>query len=88
MSTGVTYLRHQRVPGGLQKMGPLPADSWLLKGGDCPGCRLPFTEGDRITLVPIGPGEDPDEQAKAAQGRAFNAIAIAVHWTCATGEPA
>jgi len=86
VSIGITYLRHQRAVAHNQKMGPLAADHWL-GDADCPGCQLPFIEGDHVTLVPIGPGGDPDERDRAASGRAYNAVAIAVHWTCATGEP-
>jgi hypothetical protein len=87
MGTGITYLRHQRDISRSQKMGPLKAGHWLLQHGDCPGCQMPFIEGDHVTLIPIGPGGDLDERDRAASGRAFNAVAIAVHWTCATGEP-
>jgi hypothetical protein len=88
MSTGLLYTRHQRVNDSLQKMGPLEPKSWLvLRAVDCPGCQLPFMDGDYLTLVPLGPGGDMDERDRAASGRAFNAVAIAVHWTCATGEP-
>ena len=87
MNAGLTYIRHQRLSNSLQKMGPLQSGHWLLQRGDCPGCDMPFIEGDHVTLVPLGPGGDMDERDRAASGRAFNAVAIAVHWTCATGEP-
>ncbi len=66
--------------------GPLKADSPLLKIV-CPGCDLIFVEGERVTLVPIGPGDDTDEQEKAFKGRPYNAVAIPLHLPCAGIDP-
>jgi hypothetical protein len=57
-------------------------------GTICPACGKEFQEGDRITLVPLGPGENKTERERALQGRAYKAVAIPVHWACATGEEA
>lgn len=52
----------------------------------CPACDIPFVEGDQYTLVPIGPGEDRVEQERCDEDRFYNAVAILVHYTCATGR--
>lgn len=66
----------------MRKFGPKKADHPGV-GELCPGCREPFKEGDYTTLVLIGPGNDPEERAKAEAGRAYNAVAIEAHWECA-----
>jgi len=53
--------------------------------GACPGCELPFVEGELATVYPIGPGHDPDARERARTGRHFTARAIVLHWACATG---
>jgi hypothetical protein len=83
----------------MRKMGPLGADNPLVQsnqgdcngcgsplGDVCPGCDKPFEAGDYITLVVIGPGGDREAQAKAREGRYYNAITIPAHWACVTGE--
>lgn len=71
----------------LRKMGPLAGDHPLVLGDkECPGCHEQFEEGQLVTLIAIGPGDDADAQEKAREGRIYNAIAMPVHWICATGE--
>ena len=71
----------------MRKMGPLAADHPLVMTFQaCPACRHLFREGQFVTLVTIGPGEDPEERQKAREGHAYNAVASPVHWACATGE--
>lgn len=65
--------------------GPKQADHPTI-GEPCPACHEPFREGDWTLLVPIGPGDDPDAQKKAREGRAYTAVAIEVHYTCVTGD--
>lgn len=69
-----------------RKFGPKTADHPSV-GRECPACHAPFTAGDFTALVMLGPGDDPEQQEKAAAGRAYNAVALEVHWSCATGEP-
>jgi hypothetical protein len=67
-----------------RKMGPLAADHWLVtdrKG--CSACGELFQAGEHCTLVALGPGSDPEARARAAAGRAYNAVAVPVHWECA-----
>jgi len=68
-----------------RKIGPKTADHPSV-GKPCPVCQEPFAAGDWTVLVPLGPGNDPEEQAKARAGRFYIAVAIEVHWACATGE--
>ena len=70
-----------------RKMGPLAADHpEVTRGNKCHGCNQPFKEGEFVTIVAIGPGDDAEERAKARQGRAYNAVGIVAHWACVTGE--
>ena len=69
----------------LQRMGPL-AEGHSALAGACTACKVPFQTGDYVTLIPIGPGDDEDERAKARDGRVYNAVAVVVHWACATGR--
>ena len=68
-----------------RKFGPKDQDDPSI-GEKCPACRVAFAEGDFTTLVALGPGSDPESRQRARQGRAYNAIALQVHYACATGE--
>lgn len=65
----------------MRPFGPKAADHPSV-GTKCPACKKPFTAGDFTTLVSLGPGDDPEEQAKAREGRAYNAVAVEVHAAC------
>ena len=67
-----------------RKFGPKGKDHWNI-GELCPACGVPFAAGDYTTLVPLGPGDDPEEQEKARDHHPYNAISVEVHWSCATG---
>ena len=69
----------------LRCFGPKTADHPSV-GQKCPACQKPFRPGDFTTLVPVGPGDDPEEQEKCREGRGYIAAAVEVHWSCATGE--
>jgi hypothetical protein len=69
----------------LRKFNPLTADHPLV-GDICPACGKAFEEGDATTLIPLGPGDDAEAQARCRAGRAYNAVAAPIHWACATGE--
>lgn len=68
----------------LHRCGPKPAD-YSADGAPCAACRKQFRAGDYTTLIFLGPGDDADAQERARQGRPYNAIAVEVHWACATG---
>lgn len=80
---------------------PWPRDAWVSEtrlkygpkteyhpsvGKDCLACHLPFVVGDYTTLIPLGPGADPEARRQLRAGRPYNAVAIEIHWGCATGE--
>lgn len=48
----------------------------------CPACHKPIKEGTRISKIALGPGDDPVEQAKMAQGLPYNAVVVTIHWDC------
>lgn len=64
------------------KIGPLDID--MPK--PCPACDKPIVKGQFCTLISLGPGDDEEEQEKCHDGRPYTAIALPVHWACATGE--
>lgn len=55
-------------------------------GLSCPGCWRQFQVGEFAALIAIGPGADQDERRKAAAGLPYSAVAVPVHWVCATGQ--
>jgi hypothetical protein len=67
------------------RFGPKTKDDPAV-GKPCPACHEPFRIGDFTTVIELGPGADPEEQRKALDGHAYNAVAIEVHWACATGD--
>lgn len=69
----------------MRKFGPKQADHPGI-GKECPACHVPFVVGDWTTIIPLGPGNDPEAQQRVREGRAYNAVAVEVHWACATGE--
>ena len=68
----------------LRKFGPKTGDHPTV-GTPCAACDEPFKEGDYTTLIAMGPGADPEEQKKAREGHAYNAVALETHFACATG---
>lgn len=83
----------QETHGG--KIGPIRPTDHLVVGHDengervkltCPGCHRGFNAGDYVTLRVLGPGADPDAQEAARRGDAYNAVAVPMHWKCATGK--
>jgi hypothetical protein len=68
-------------------MGPLNAEHPLVRTSQpCAACTVPFQEGELVTLIPLGPGDDPEDRRKCREGKAYNSTAAVVHWACATGE--
>lgn len=66
------------------KIGPLELDSPAL-GKKCRACKVKFMPGDFVALVSLGPGKDPDARERARAGRPFSAVALPIHYACATG---
>lgn len=55
-------------------------------GKPCPACQKPFAAGDYTTIVVLGPGDDPEARERRDDGRAYNAVAVEVHFDCAAAE--
>lgn len=68
-----------------QRFGPKDAGHPGI-GTECPACHVPFAAGDFTTLVVLGPGADAEARERCRAGRAYDAVAIEVHWSCVTGE--
>lgn len=69
----------------MRPYGPKKADHPSI-GEPCAACRAPFAEGEMTTLVPLGPGGDPESQRRAREGRAYSAVAVEVHAACAVTD--
>jgi hypothetical protein len=67
--------------------GPITTDHLSIEPHlRCAACHQPFQLGEDHTLIPLGPGANPESRAKARAGLAYPAAAAPVHWACATGE--
>ncbi len=77
----------RKTPRAPRRYGPLDPDHPAI-GQLCEGCREQLKAGDYLALIVIGPGGDVNAREAAMSGRAYNAVTIAVHWACATGEAA
>lgn len=69
----------------MRRFGPKPKNHPSI-GMECFACKVPFEEGVYTTLVTLGPGSDAEAQDRAITGRPYNAVAIEIHWVCATGD--
>jgi hypothetical protein len=70
----------------MRKFEPLKPDHPLV-GRECPACHVVFVAGDVTTLVPLGPGDDPDARQRRDEGRPYNAVAQPLHWDCSEQLP-
>lgn len=78
----VIYMREPSE--SLRKFGPKTYGHPTI-GDECPACNRTFEAGDYTTAIALGPGDDREQQEKAVKGRPYNAVAVEVHWSCATG---
>lgn len=69
----------------MRKFGPIGPEHQSI-GWPCTACEESFQEGDVVTLIALGPGDDPMAQKACREGRPYNSVAKQVHWACATGE--
>ncbi len=70
-----------------RKIGPVKPDE-AIAGQVCQACNDPIVVGDYCALVPLGPGRSDEARARARHGRVYNAVALPVHYVCATGHVA
>lgn len=69
---------------GVMPPNALRGDHPLVReGAQCLACLDDFREGDLVSLLVLGPGDDPEEQAKWREGRWCNAVALPLHAACA-----
>jgi hypothetical protein len=71
------YLREQT----LRKFGPKKGESRR-----CPICDDWIVAGEYSTLIALGPGDNPEARKRSRESRPYTAVAVEVHWSCATGE--
>lgn len=73
----VDVFDQRRIP---EKIPPYAADT------PCAACGDPIVADALFVPVPLGPGDNREEQEKAAEGQPFTAVAALVHVKCATGR--
>lgn len=76
---GVDMMEH------LKRFGPKAGNHPSI-GTWCPACKIAFKEGDYTALVPLGPGSNSEAQERCRRGQPYNAVAVEIHYSCATGE--
>lgn len=69
----------------VRAFGPKAPDHPSI-GDLCPACSLPFDVGQYTALIALGPGNSAEERWKCREGRPYNAVALEVHYVCATGK--
>lgn len=81
-----TYVRVG--PGTIRTVDPFGPkhEDHASVGMPCPACGFALLPGDYTTAIPLGPGADPVARDRARDGRVYNAVAVEVHWACATGD--
>jgi phytoene dehydrogenase-like protein len=52
----------------------------------CPGCLRMIQPGEMVTLIHVGPGEHPEERAKAVAKQPYTPVTMAAHLACVTGH--
>lgn len=81
------FLRHKLgvLAAPPRAFGPKGKDHPSV-GSICQACGESLETGDYTTLIPLGPGDSPEDREKARSGQWFNAVATEVHYACATGS--
>ena len=71
----------------LLKVPVLPMHLEMVPEYQCAACHQRFELGEAHTLVPLGPGNNPEARTKARAGARYESYAaVPVHWACATGQ--
>jgi hypothetical protein len=76
-----------RVQGGhereaMRAFPPLAADHPSV-GDVCAVCGEELLADAIVTVIPLGPGADPDDQAKATRGGWYSCLGVIGHASCA-----
>jgi len=71
---------------GLPKLGPKEFSHPTI-GGTCLLCGETYKVNDYTTILPLGPGGDPESRVLCRAGQPYEGVGVEVHWTCATGLP-
>jgi hypothetical protein len=66
---------------------PFEDDHPSLDGGECAVCGHRFVVGDTPTIIPLGPGDDLEAQAKAMRGGWYSCLGVLAHAACAGVRP-
>lgn len=74
------------VTPGLPKIGPKTLGHPTV-GGICLLCQDAYRVNDYTTILPLGPGSDPESRTLCKAGQPYEGIGVEVHWMCATGRP-
>jgi hypothetical protein len=81
---GMSALRvqagHERE--AMRAFPPISADHPSV-GQECAVCGGAIVAGDRLTVIPLGPGDDPDDQARVRRGGWYSAAGVIGHALCA-----
>ena len=77
--------RGRTNPADRDKFGPKRSEHRSV-GKPCAACQMKFKAGNYTTLIALGPGDSKEQRERARAGRAFDAVAVEVHWVCATGQ--
>jgi len=78
-------LRQRGIPEGASLAKTIDVGNPLVDAL-CPACEIPLEPGDKVALVPLGPGPDADDRERARNNRWHSGRSAAVHWSCATGD--
>ena len=73
------------TPSGHAMRGAIRREHTGTAPVHCPACGSLLRWGEYTTLITLGPGADPEARALARKGEPYLAVAIEVHWECATG---
>lgn len=73
------HIYEDRIP----KVFPEVVETHPLAEVPCPACGYPLANGEPVALLVLGPGADPEAQAKCRRAAWFTAAGIALHAACA-----
>lgn len=79
----LTEIEGYAPPAAEVQHGPLEARDI---GAICPACEQPIQGGDAVSILMLGPGNDPDRRAKALAKVPYDIVCVEVHWACRTGD--